>query len=162
VALTVGIVAVNREKIRTAQEQKRTQEALEAEAEARRQTDVALGAESRARQRARDALDQMSSQVIENWLSRQKAKLEPAQEEFLQKRVTYYQEYAAESADREEVGNGVAAAHMRVGRTRSILGQTGEAAAAFREALRLYGQLAADFPAKPEYRRELAGCHHNL
>jgi serine/threonine-protein kinase len=78
-ALTVSLVVVNREKDRA--ERARASEAL-------------------ARQRTRQALDEMSSQVIENWLARQRSKLEPAQEEFLKKALASYQEFAAEAGDK--------------------------------------------------------------
>jgi serine/threonine protein kinase len=68
-ALAVGLMAVDRQKERA---------------------ERALAAEAQAKQRTRQALDEMSSQVIANWLARQPGKLEPAQVEFLQKALTYY------------------------------------------------------------------------
>jgi hypothetical protein len=132
-ALAVGIVAVNREKERTEQ----------------------------ARQRTRAALDEISSQVIEDWLA-QKKQLEPAQRTFLEKALGYYEEFARESGHTEEVRQGVAGAHLRVGRIREKLGQHAEAEAAFRRAAELYARLAAEFPATPQYREGLAMSHNSL
>jgi serine/threonine-protein kinase len=147
-ALVIGLVAVNREKNRTAAEQQRTQEALEAEAKARRRT--------------RQALDEMSSQVIENWLARQGSKLEPAQEEFLKKALASYQEFAAEAGDSEEVRIGVAKAHHRIGNIHYKLGEVKAAEEAFRRAVDLNEKLADDFPDKLEYRQRQAGSQNNL
>jgi serine/threonine-protein kinase len=133
VMLAAGVVVVNRER-----------QAAEA-----------------ARKRTRAALDEMSSQVIDDWLSRQE-KLEPAQRAFLEKALDYYEGFAAESGQAEEVRHSVAGAHWRVGNIRTRLGQHGEAEAAYRRALELYAGLAADFPAVPEYRLELAIAHNNL
>src|SRR5262245_47172254 len=41
-------------------------------------------------------------------------------------------------------------------------GKTDEAVAAYRKALRVQEKLAADFPAVPGYRFDLAGCHLGL
>jgi serine/threonine-protein kinase len=139
-ALAVGILAVNREK-------KRTEEAL--------------AAQSLARQRTRAALDEMSSQVIEDWLSR-RGQLEPAQRDFLEKALEYYNAFDEESGSSEEVRSSVAGAHLRVGNIRVRLGQLPEAEAAFRRAGELYRSLASDFPAGPQYRQQGALAHNNL
>jgi serine/threonine-protein kinase len=140
VALALGIVAVNREKKRT---------------------EGALAAESQARKHARAALDEMSSQVIEDWLARQ-AKVEPAQRAFLEKALAYYETFAEESAQSEEVRKGVADAHLRVGKIRQHLGHHKEAEAAYRRAQQLHASLVADFSATPQYRLQLASSHRNL
>jgi serine/threonine-protein kinase len=139
-ALAVGIVAVNREKKRT---------------------EAALAAESQARQRTRDALDEMSSQVIEDWLSR-RGQLEPAQRDFLQKALTHYEAFAAESGHTEETRHSVADAYLRVGKIRYRLGHHPEAEAAYRRARQLYTSLVDDFPAVPRYRQQLALSHNIL
>jgi serine/threonine-protein kinase len=146
-ALTVGIVAVNRE-------QQRTKGALAAES-------VALAAESQARQRTREALDEMSSQVIEDWLSR-RGQLEPAQRAFLEKALAYYEAFAAESGHSKEASQSVADAHVRVGNIRRRLGQHKEAEMTYRRALELGTTLAAEFPTESQLRQLLATTHHNL
>jgi tetratricopeptide (TPR) repeat protein len=50
----------------------------------------------------------------------------------------------------------------RVGLMRYRLGELQEAEAAYRDALALQKQLAADFPNRPEFRQELATSHNNL
>jgi serine/threonine-protein kinase len=135
-ALAVGLVVVNQERQRTEQ---------------------ALARESQARQRARAALDEMSSQVIADWLAR-KDKLEPAQRKFLEKALAYYQDFAEESGQTQEARAGVADAHRRVGGIREKLGQHAEAEAAYRRALELY----AGLPDLPPYRRALAATNTNL
>jgi hypothetical protein len=78
-----------------------TRAALEREKQARH-------AEQKARRRTRLALDEMSSQVVENWLERQERKLEPDQEEFLHNALAYYRDFSEEAGDSEEVRKGVA------------------------------------------------------
>jgi serine/threonine-protein kinase len=133
VMLAVGVVVVNRER-----------QAAEA-----------------ARTRTRQALDEMSSQVIEDWLA-QKKQLEPAQRAFLEKALGYYEEFAKEAGHSEEVRRGVADAHFRVGKIRSRLGQHAEAEAAYVRARELYARLGADFPAVPQYRQDLARSYETL
>jgi tetratricopeptide (TPR) repeat protein/predicted Ser/Thr protein kinase len=142
-------------------EKTRAEEALAAEQQALAAKSQALAAETQARKRTREALDAMSSQVIEDWLAR-RGQLEPAQRAFLEKALAYYEAFAAESGRREEVRRGVADAHLRVGRMREQLGQHAEAEAAYRRAQELWASLAAGFPSVPQYRLELARCHTDL
>jgi tetratricopeptide (TPR) repeat protein len=147
IGLSAGIVAVNREKERTVQEQHKTAQALEAE--------------SKARQRARQALDEMSSQVTEDWLAR-RADLEPAQKAFLEKTLAYYEAFAAESGDREDLRSAVANANLRSAMMRHRLGQLTDAERASRRGRELFEQLTHEFPDVADYRRALADCNHEL
>jgi serine/threonine-protein kinase len=125
----------------------RTQQALEAEAKRRRQT--------------RDALDMLSSQVIDDWLARQKELL-PEHRSFLEKALASYEELARDTGQEEASRAGSAQAHLRVGKIRRRLGQMAEAQAAFVRSRELYEQLATDFPTVPGYRQDLAASHNNL
>ena len=142
VALIVGLVAVERE-------QRRTEEARRAEAQRRKE--------------AREALDAMSSQVIEDWLARQKDKdLTKEQKDFLEKALAYYEQFAQDTGQGEEARAGVAGAHLRIGKIRTRLGQLAGAEAAYSKSVELYARLAADFPNVPAHRQALAKCHRNL
>jgi serine/threonine protein kinase/Flp pilus assembly protein TadD len=147
VGLAVGLVAVERERGRTAAEQDRTRAALEAE--------------SRRRQQARRALDAVSSAVINDLLAKQKELL-PEHRAFLERTLAWYEEFAADTGEEEDVREGVAGAHLDIGRILERLGQSAAAERAFRKSIERYQQLAADFPATPEYRKLLARTYHNL
>jgi serine/threonine-protein kinase len=134
VALTVGFMAVNRERQRTAD---------------------ALQAEARRRSQTLRALDAMSSQVIEQWLAKQKELL-PEHKEFLQDALNSYEEFARDTGQDEQSRAGAAAAFRRVGLIRWRLGEAKDAEAAYRRSQVLYRLLNADFPNRPNYRRELA------
>ena len=112
VALAFGLVALDRERQRT--EAARTEEA-------------------RRRQQAREALDALSSQVIDEWLAKQKELL-PEHRVFLQKALASYEEFAQEAGQDEDTRAGVAAACRRVGKIRFNLGQSNESEAAFRRS----------------------------
>jgi serine/threonine protein kinase len=114
-----------------------------------------------ARRRTRQALDEMSSQVIEDWLSR-RGQLEPAQRAFLVKALNYYEDFAQESGSSEEARAAVADANLRVANMRSRLGQHSEAETAYRRAVDLYANLAEKIPTVPEYRHKLAGSCTSL
>jgi tetratricopeptide (TPR) repeat protein/tRNA A-37 threonylcarbamoyl transferase component Bud32 len=154
VALAVGLVVVNAERARTAQ----ANAALAAEKE---RTQAAYQAEARRRQQARDALDAMSSQVIDDWLASQR-ELTESQKQFLQRALSSYEEFARDTGQDEEARAGVAAACFRVGNIRRRLGQLKEAEAAYRASQERYARLATDFPAVPAYRQRLAQSHNNL
>jgi serine/threonine-protein kinase len=140
VALSIGLWAVNREKNRA---------------------EGALTAEAQARQSTRQALDEMSSQVIDDWLSRQ-TYLEPIHQAFLEKALRYYEEFAREAGDTEEIRHDVARAYLRVGTIQQKLGNHEQAESALRHAQELLNQLVADFPASAGHKRELARSHDSL
>jgi hypothetical protein len=127
----------------------------------RDRTRAALKAEARRRKQAREALDAMSSQVIDDWLAHQK-ELTVSQKQFLQRALASYEEFARDTGQDEEARAGVAAAYFHVGNIRRQLGQLPEAEAAYRTSQKRYAGLAADFPAVPAYRRQLATSHNNL
>jgi serine/threonine-protein kinase len=141
VALVAGTIAISREQ---------------------QQTQKALVSESNARRRTRQALDQMSSGVIETWLAQGKLKLDPAQVKFLKDTLALYEDFAQEAGDDPAVREGVADAHRRIGTMNHKLGQTAAAADAYQQAIAHYESLVAEFPTEPRFRRELAGTRNNL
>jgi tetratricopeptide (TPR) repeat protein/tRNA A-37 threonylcarbamoyl transferase component Bud32 len=121
----------------------------------------AVDAEARRRQQARDALDAMSSQVIEQWLAKQKELL-PEHKAFLRKALALYEELAGDTDQDEKSRAGVAKAFLRVAVIRARLGEAKDAEAAFRRSQQLYERLAADLPNRPDYRQQQANSHNNL
>ena len=115
----------------------------------------------RARDRTRQALDAMTSSVTGDSLSTQK-EIGAEQKRFLTEVLGYYREFAGEKGDDESSRARTAAAAHRVGLIEDRLGRKTEAAAAFGLALDGYAKLAADFPAVPKYRGDLARSQHNL
>jgi serine/threonine-protein kinase len=147
VALSVGIIAVKREQEQTQLALVRESEALEKESQARRQT--------------RQALDEMSSEVIDEWLGKQQ-QLEPGHVEFLKKALNHYEVFAQQSAETEEARAGLAGAFARTGNIRATLGLSTEAETAYQEAITIYDQLASDHPEWPDYRHQLGKSHTKL
>ena len=139
-ALTTGILAINREK-------DRTQRALEAES-------VAL-------KRARQSLDEMFSQVVEDWLT-SRSQLEPPQKAFLERALGLYESFAAETGSDAEVRDGVGSALMRSGHIREYLGQREDALRAYEQARVLYQELCRDHPAVADYPFKLADSYNAL
>ena len=115
----------------------------------------------KARDRTRQALDAMTSSVTGDSLTTQK-EISAEQRKFLTEVLTYYQEFAGEKADDEQARVRTAKAAFRVGLIEYRLGRKAESVAAFRMARDGYAKLAADFPAVPKYRQDLAGSHTNL
>ncbi len=133
-ALVSGIVAVNREQNRTLR---------------------ALEAESVASKRARQALDEMFSQVVEDWLTT-RAQLTPAQKAFLERALGHYEAFAAESGAGPDVRDGVGSALIRSGQIREFLGQQQDALSAYERAQAVYEELCCDCPGVSDYRSRLA------
>jgi tetratricopeptide (TPR) repeat protein len=138
VGLAAGLVAVNAE---------------------RQRTEVARAAEAKRRQQAREALDALSSEVVDDWLAKQ-PELTDQQRQFLERALTSYEEFARDTGQDEQSRAGVAGAYGRVGRILGRLGKITEAEAAFRACQERFAQLAADYPAVPQYRQGLSAAHY--
>jgi serine/threonine protein kinase len=116
----------------------------------------------KARNSARQALDAMTSTTTTvDSLSAQQ-EVSPEQKKFLTEVLTYYKEFAGETADDEQSRAQTASAALRVGIIEGRLVRNAEAMAAVRQARTLYEKLVVDFPSKPEYRSGLAKCEQNL
>lgn len=110
---------------------------------------------------ARQAVDDMYTQVAEEWLAEQ-SQLEPLQKEFLQKALHFYERAAAVSGGDPTLRREAAKAQRRVGEIQQRLGDMKAAEAAYRHALETLGQLSAVDPNHPEYRYEAAYVHNRL
>jgi eukaryotic-like serine/threonine-protein kinase len=115
----------------------------------------------RQRDEARQAVDDMYTNVAQQWLA-QRAALEPLQMELLQKALAYYQRFTGEEGDDPKVRSKTAAAYRRVANVQQKLGRVGEAESAYRRALEILEGLAASSPVVPEHRESLAGTLSNL
>jgi serine/threonine-protein kinase len=147
VGLGLGLAALEQERRRTANERDHKEEALRAE--------------TRARTLAMNALRKLTDDVVEQQLAR-RAQLTDEDRRFLRDIQRQYEEFAALPGEDAEQRAIRAEGHYRVGLVRARLGEGQEAEAAYREALGLYQHLAAEFPSRPKFRHDLAGCHGNL
>jgi tetratricopeptide (TPR) repeat protein len=116
---------------------------------------AAYGDARAAYARARLALDEMSSQVSDDWLAKQPA-LSDEQRRFLERTLGHYEWLAGRTGADTETKAGVAAANLRAGDIRAKLGQTAEAETAFARAVDMYQRLTDQFPKEPAYQIALA------
>jgi serine/threonine protein kinase len=112
-------------------------------------------------ERARQAIESVTSETAIEQLTRQK-ELRPEQKDFLDKMIQYYAECAQEEAATEEERTRQARAYHRMGRLNQILGRSKDSENAYRRAVSLFQQLAAEFPTRPEFRQELASSQNTL
>ena len=117
----------------------------------RDQKGKALESEQKARARTREALDEMSSRVIEDWLSRQPHH-SPEQKAFLEKTARFYEEFAAATGEDELTLAGVADARLRLATIYHILGRHQDAVGAAEQARGLFRELANRGPAAAGHR----------
>ena len=142
--------------------------ALKAEEIARQQAVLAAEkekaarlAEKEARDRAMAALRVMTDELVERQLARSPT-LTEENKEFLRKVIAQFEGFAAITANDADSRAIRGEGYFRVGLMRYRLGDLKEAEAAFRDALALQKQLAAEFPTRPDFRQELALCYNNL
>jgi tetratricopeptide (TPR) repeat protein len=127
--------------------------ALAAEQTARRD-------ETKARQQAYAALRSMTADVVERKFT-QGAVLTEDDRAFLRGVIAQFDAFAAIKGDDANSRALRAEGRLRVGNMRSRLGELQAAEKDYDQALRIYMQLAADFPSRPEFRQGLAGSHNN-
>ena len=147
VALAAGLVAVNTERTHT-------QEALAGEKDAPHSRGGTAATSS-------DALDAMTSEVIDDLLARQTV-LSESHKKFLERALADYERFAHETGEDESGRAGVAGAYMRMGQILSRLGQAARAENAYRASLQRYAHLAADFPTETYYRYQVGTSLNDL
>jgi serine/threonine protein kinase/tetratricopeptide (TPR) repeat protein len=113
------------------------------------------------RELARQAVDDMYTEVAEQWLAQQ-PHMEEVQRRFLLKALRYYEAFAAEPGTDPALRLQAGVASQRVGDIDFKLGRYAEAEAACEKAIALEAELAAQFPDVPAYRRELARSQDHL
>jgi serine/threonine protein kinase len=132
---------------------RRAMQALAAEQQARQD-------ETKARQQAFAALRSMTADVVERKFA-QGAVLTEDDRAFLRGVIAQFDAFAAikgDDADSRAVrGEGL----FRVGTMRYRLGELKDAEQDYDQALIIFKQLAAEFPSRPEFRRQLAASHTN-
>jgi tetratricopeptide (TPR) repeat protein len=107
------------------------------------------------RDEARQAVDDMYTDVAEQWLGQQAA-LEPMQQKFLQKALAYYKRFAGEVSRNREVRSRTAVAHRRVAGIEEKLGHYSDAESACRQAMSIFETLLSDAPSVRQYQCDLA------
>jgi len=132
-ALSVGLVAVERQRQQTV----------------------------RQRDRVRDAVHAMTSDESLAWLSGQQ-RLTDQQRSFLEQALAYYQEFAADAATDDDGHESVAHANLRVGTLLQKLRRFSDAEPPLRRATELGESLAARRPDVGRYRSLLVKAYTNL
>jgi serine/threonine-protein kinase len=147
VLLAAGVVALSAGLWAVGREQQRTKEALE-----------------RAQKAEKETLDQFrasTSDAIEQLIGSTPGR--SAQEKkYLERTLKRWQAFADRAGDDERSRAIRAEGHFRVALLQDRLGRTEEALPGYRQALTIRQKLVDDFPAVPEYRKDLAYTHANL
>jgi serine/threonine protein kinase/Tfp pilus assembly protein PilF len=120
----------------------------------------ALEAETKARQQAFAALRTMTADVVEQKFA-QGTTLTEEDRAFLRGVIAQFDAFAAIKGGDADSQALRAEGRMRVGWMRYRLGEMKEAEKDYGEALSIRMKLAADFPARSEFRHELAGSYNN-
>jgi tetratricopeptide (TPR) repeat protein len=166
--LVGGIVGTSIGLVRAEQARQQAAKSAEAEAEARRQAEAVAESEAaarreaeQARQRSREALNTLTDEVVEQLLGKQ-VRLGEREKAFLHKVERMYEELAQSQGDSESARRDRAGGLLRLASIRQRLGELRDAETAYRQALALFKQLAADFPDEPRYRQFTAHSVNNL
>jgi tetratricopeptide (TPR) repeat protein len=119
-----------------------------------------LEAEQHTQRQAFEALRSITENVVERRFA-QGAVLTADDRAFLRGIIAQFDAFTAIQGDDAYSRALRAEGRFRVGNMRSRLGELKEAEQDYGQALSIYQQLAADFPALREYRRQLAAGHNN-
>jgi serine/threonine protein kinase/tetratricopeptide (TPR) repeat protein len=153
-SLIAGIVGTSIGLVRATLASTRANESAEAERQAK---DKAVAAQ----RQAMDALRATTDEVIEKLIG-EKPGLTPTEKEFLEGTLKRWQAFVAEQSDSEVARAFRAEGIFKVAYLRMRLGHKDEARAGFEEAIRLYHQLAADFPTMAYPAPNLGLCYCRL
>jgi serine/threonine protein kinase len=122
---------------------------------------AALDAESQARKQAIAALVSLTDDVVEYQLGRRET-LTADERAFLKRIAEQFDAFASLRSDLEEIRATRALGTGRLGVVQYRLGELPAAQEAMERARTMYEQLAADFPANPEYRLAVGNISRNL
>jgi serine/threonine-protein kinase len=147
IGLTLGLAAVRRER-------DDKDRALAAETQAREEAE-------KTRRQALAALRSLTDDVVQRQLA-QREQLTEEERAFLLTIASHYEGLAALQGDSAEARSIRAEGQGRVGYVRLLLGEWKGAEAALRDATALQEQMVAEFPARPEYLRDLAWTYSIL
>jgi serine/threonine protein kinase/tetratricopeptide (TPR) repeat protein len=148
----------------TAAERAAKEEAVAAQARAVAAAEAEKVAKRKAvefRDKALDALRATTGEDVEQLIGSKPA-LGTSETAYLEAIVKRWQAFATQEGGDESSRAIRAEGHHRVGRLWQKLGRPGEARPECEKAVALREKLAADFPAVPQYRTELAASHSDL
>jgi len=146
-ALVAGVVGTTWSLIREQQHSQQLQAAHERERQ--------------LNERARQAIETVTSHEAIDQLTRER-ELRPEQRDFLDKLILYYAESSREAGETEQERSRQAQAYSRIGIMNQVLGRSQDSENAYRRSAAIGRKLVADFPARPEFRHQLAGSLNNL
>jgi serine/threonine protein kinase len=150
-ALVVGLALSAWQAVRATRAEARSRTSF-VEAETQRARAERLQAQAEERYRyARQAVDEMYTQVADRWLST-RAELSSLQREFLEKALAFYDRFADEHRDDPAGRLDAARARSRLARIQYALGMLVEAEATFRRGLSELGAIVATTPEDPAVR----------
>jgi eukaryotic-like serine/threonine-protein kinase len=154
VLLVVNNVQIKEEQQRTDAQKDRAETALGEAKENLELADENLGL-------ALESLDEVYMKEIEKRVL-QKRQLTPADREFLQKGLRFYEQFGKRNSTHVGLQGATAKANRRAGYLRLELSQWQEAVGHFRKAIPLLEKLAAGSPTAAEFLHELASTQHGL
>ena len=128
---------------------------------ARKETARALARSQDSLQLARQAVDEMYTEVAQQWLKHQ-AHATLLQKKFLEKALAIYRHFAVQPGSTPGDRKQVADASIRAAQIMGSLGQPRGAESLYARALTLTEALVREFPEQEDYRRTLADAHNSL
>ena len=128
---------------------------------AEQRTAAALVTSKERLQFARQAVDEMYTEVAEKWLA-QEAEMTPLQKRFLERALAFYQRLATEQGADPSFRFEAAKSQQRVGEIEQKLGHHPEAEAAFRRAITRFEQLACESYDQAKCNQGLAKARDSL
>jgi serine/threonine protein kinase len=150
--LALAALRIDQMRLREEEARRQAEEALyEAQLQSARADRERHRAEENFR-RARDAVDQMYTQLAEQMATEPS----PVQQKLLENAVRFYSDFVEANRDKPELRQQAGQAYRRLGDVERQLGQQEQAAAAYHKALAIQEKLVSEFTAKPDYRRDLA------
>ena len=156
-ALVVGVISLAVAAALLTAAERRERQAKDREEAAKLDEREAKDRAAKDRDRARQTLDDMTSEAAEEWLTARTPT--PSQRAFLARAADYYDKFATDSGDDLPARGRAADAKLRLGSLLYALGQVQAAVTTLQTGVAAFERLARDAPDNPDYARGLGSCH---
>jgi serine/threonine protein kinase len=160
-ALVLGTAVSVWQALRATEAEAAAWTALGEKERALEEREKAQAAEKRGWDRTSEALQKLTDDVVAELLGKQ-VQYSEREKQFLRQVERLYEEFTHDLGDTASARSLRATGHERMARIRGMLGENDKAEAGYRQAILLWGQLAAEFPGVRDYRARLASCQNDL
>jgi serine/threonine-protein kinase len=159
--LVTAVVALAISTVLIGQRERAAQDARKQADQQRQQAEQQRDRADRNLRLAREAVNQTAAKMVDNPLLKQ-ANFHHLRRELLQAMVPFYEQFVKQQENDPDLKAERGRAWQSLAYLRNEMGEKEKARSDYEQTRSIFAELAAEFPAVPEYRLELAKSHNSL